>query len=242
VAAEARLARVWRDEAIARTAAGGAVLVPLGALEQHGPHLPVGTDAFLAEAVCVRAAGRAARDVLVAPALWSGFSPHHMGFGATVTLRPETLLALLRDVVASIATWCDAVLVVNGHGGNRGPLTTLGLEDGPVRGASYWELIGPELAELCGADHGSPGHAGQMETSLMLAVAPELVRAPTAFEPVDPANTALLAVELGPSGVIGDPTAASAELGRALLDAAADALARLVDALPPTAAPGAAAP
>ena len=82
--------------------------LPLGALEQHGPHLPVGTDALLAEEVCVRAAAAATRDVLVAPALWSGFSPHHMGFGATVTLRPETLLALLRDVVESIATWCDS--------------------------------------------------------------------------------------------------------------------------------------
>ena len=91
-------------------------------------------------------------------------------------------------------------------------------------------------------DHGSPGHAGQMETSLMLAVAPDLVAPPTAFEPVDPTNTALLAVELGPSGVIGDPTAASAELGRTLLDAAAGALAHVIDSLPPTVTRGAAAP
>jgi creatinine amidohydrolase len=213
-----RLAHVTREEALARAAAGAVVLLPVGALEQHGAHLPVGTDALTVEAVCLRAAERAEDDVLVAPPLAYGFSPHHVRFGATVSLSLETFVALVREVVAALREWAPRVVVVNGHGGNRGPLTALALETG-VEVASWWELVGDRLR-----DGGSVGHAGDTETSVMLALAPELVGEPAAgFEL--PADRDLFVVDLGESGVIGDPHAASAAAGAELLDLASAALA-----------------
>jgi creatinine amidohydrolase len=107
----------------------------------------------------------------------------------------------------------------------------LGLDPG-VPAVSYWELVPDAVARAAEADHGSPGHAGQMETSLMLAVRPDLVGEPgPGFQAVDPANTALLRVVMDASGVIGDPRTADAERGRALLDAAAAAVARLAEQL-----------
>jgi creatinine amidohydrolase len=216
-------------EARRRAAAGAVCLLPLGALEQHGAHLPLATDCLTAEAISLEAACRARRDVLVAPALWTGISPHHLRLGATATARAGTLGALLVELVRSLETWCPRVLVVNGHGGNRGLLTTLALEDA-VRSVTYWELV-PELTRaLFPVDFGSPGHAGELETSLLLALHPELVSDSEAFEAIDPSNAALLEVTIPDSGVLGDPRAADAERGRRLLDGASDALATLLDA------------
>lgn len=225
------LGLLTREAALQRARAGAVCLLPVGALEQHGAHLPLATDALVAEAVCRRAAERTACDVLVAPAFWSGLSPHHLPLGATATLRIETFLAAVREVAESIRTWCPRVLVVNGHGGNRGPLVALGLDPG-IPAVSYWELVPDVVARVADADHGSPGHAGQMETSLMLAVRPDLVGTPGPdFQRVDPANTALLRVVMDASGVIGDPHTADAERGAVLLEAAGAAVARLVEAL-----------
>lgn len=224
------LARLTKPEALERARAGAVGLLPVGALEQHGDHLPLGTDALVAETVCVQGAERARRDALVAPALWSGYSPHHVPFGATVTLSVETFLALVREVVASLRPWLAPILVVNGHGGNRGALLALALEL-DVETVSYWELAGDHLPEYFAADGGSIGHAGQAETSLILQLAPELVGRPSsAFEPVLPGDP-LLAPRLGESGVLGDPSAASAEGGRRFLDDVVGALARRIDAL-----------
>ena len=227
---ECRLAYLTRVEATERAQAGAVCLVPVGSLEQHGDHLPLATDSLLAEHVCLRAAAEARADVLVAPLLWTGFSPHHLRFGATVTLASSTFSSLLRDTVSSLRTWCTRVIVVNGHGGNRGPLITLGIEDG-VEAVSYWELVPPELlSELFPFDLGSVGHAGELETSLALAAMPAHVREPGLdFEAIAEVNAAFLVPELGTSGVLGDPHAASAEAGRELLGAVAAAFVRLID-------------
>ena len=87
---EHRLARLTRVEAGKRADEGAVCVVPVGSLEQHGEHLPVFTDSLLAEHVCLEAAARARCDVFVAPTLWTGFSPHHLRFGATVTLASAT--------------------------------------------------------------------------------------------------------------------------------------------------------
>ena len=125
------------------------------------------------------------------------------------------------------------MVLVNGHGGNRGPLTTLAIEEGCLT-ANYWELVSAEeRLRLFPGDSGSIGHAGQAETSFMLAIAPGLVRAPlAAFEPIAAENTALLVPDMGATGVLGDPSAADAELGARFLAAAADALAAHLDQLP----------
>src|SRR3954468_8171057 len=78
------------------------LILPLGSVEQHGRHLPVGTDTMLAHGLSIAAAGRLPGGVAVLPPPWYGFSPHHMRFAGTITLRSETLIAIVEDVVASV--------------------------------------------------------------------------------------------------------------------------------------------
>ena len=228
-----RLAELTRPELARRAEAGAIGIVPVGALEQHGAHLPVGTDALLIESICLAAAGRAQADVLVTPPVWTGFSPHHLRFGATVSLRSETFLDLLRDVVRTMTPWLPRVVLVNGHGGNRGPLTILALEESCVA-VTYWELVKEStLRELFPADSGSIGHAGQAETSLMLSVAPDLVGEPApGFSPIATESDAFLVPDMGVTGILGDPSAGDARLGGRFFDAASEALAAYLDQLP----------
>ena len=228
----ARLSEVSRAEAGERGRAGAVCVLPVGSLEQHGDHLPVGTDSLLVETVALRAAELARRDVLVAPTVWTGLSPHHVRLGVTVTLEPELLLELVRSIVGCLRAWFPQVVIVNGHGGNRGWLGALALVDEcPV--VNYWELVDPSfLGDLFPVDLGSIGHAGQAETSAMLAAAPGLVRAgPAAFEPITRANDPFLQPDMGASGVLGDPSAASADSGERFLSAVCHGLAELLDTL-----------
>ena len=223
-----RLAGLTRAEALGRARAGAVGLLPIGSLEQHGEHLPLFTDSLLAESVCLRAAERATVDVLVAPPLWPGFSPHHVAFGATVSLSSGLFLAVVREVAEGLLAWLPRLVVVNGHGGNRGPLLTLALERGFVV-VSYWELAAGDAAAIFPADGGSIGHAGEAETGMMLAAFPALVGEP-GRDFAAPRDGDLLP-HLGESGVIGDARAASPEAGRTFLDAAASALARVAESL-----------
>ncbi len=227
---EHRLALLTRVEAGERARAGAICLVPVGSLEQHGDHLPVSTDSLLAEHVCLEVARRARSDVLVTPPLWTGFSPHHVRFGATVTLSGATFAALVRETVESLQAWCSRVVVVNGHGGNRGPLITLGVENG-IESISYWEVVRtPRMTALFPFDLGSVGHAGEFETSVMLEVFPDLVGEPgVGHEPILEQSAAFLVPDMGESGVLGDPRAATAEDGRAVLDDVVAALVAVVD-------------
>ncbi|MFG3702640.1 creatininase family protein [Micromonospora sp. NPDC047620] len=156
------------------------ILIPVGATEQHGPHLPTGTDALIADTVCAAAARQAAdrceRPLIVAPAIPIGASDHHLPFGGTLSLAPETLAAVLLDLARSIAVQGGRRLIlVNGHGGNVGVChaaaaaasTRYGLTVGHV---DYWRMVEPE------PDVPVPGHAGEFETSLVLALRPDLVR------------------------------------------------------------------
>ena len=228
----ARLNELSRAEAADRGSAGALCVLPVGSLEQHGEHLPVGTDSLLVETVVLRAAGLTCCDVVVAPTVWTGLSAHHVRLGVTVTLEPELLLKLGSSIVGCLRSWFSQVVIVNGHGGNRGWLGALALiEECPV--VSYWELVDPSLlSALFPVDLGSIGHAGQAETSAMLAVAPDLVSAgPSAFEPITRANDQLLLPDMGVSGVLGDPAAASANAGEQFLDAASRTLAEFLDIL-----------
>lgn len=227
---EHRLAQLTRVEAGERARAGAICLVPVGSLEQHGDHLPVSTDSLIAEHVCLEVARRARSDVFVTPALWTGFSPHHLRFGATVTLAGATFAALVRDTVESLRAWCSRVVVVNGHGGNRGPLITLGVENG-IESISYWELVRtPRMSALFPFDLGSVGHAGEFETSVMLEAFPDRVGEPGfGFEPIVEQNAAFLVPDMGESGVLGDPRAATAEGGRAVLEDVIAALVLVLD-------------
>lgn len=181
-------AHLHREELKGLAAAGALVVVPLGATEQHGPHLATGTDWFTVDAVAHEAARLAAADglnVVVTPALPFGSSDHHLIFGGTVSLRTETYLQVLKDMLRSLALdGFQRVFLLNGHGGNQ-ELAELAVRDAagefPLQAsaASYWTIAWDALI-AAGAHHGRnlPGHAGDFETSMMLGLKPELTPGP----------------------------------------------------------------
>jgi creatinine amidohydrolase len=225
-----KVASAFRDGAIAAIATG--------ALEQHGEHLPCGTDNLLADAVLREGARRATAQVVLLPPVSFGISSYHASFGGTVALRESTFGAVLSDISESVRlAGAPALVIVNGHGGNTGLVRTAGLVDSrpdfSVLGASYWELLPASVsAELFPADSGSIGHAGQAETSLMSALFGEYVGGdPVPFEPVRAPFGFTIFERLGESGVIGNAEAADPDAGRAFFDAGATAIADLLDSL-----------
>lgn len=229
---------------------GRVALLPTGAVEQHGPHLPLGVDAWLAEAVCLgvsrslSASGPGAAP-LVAERLSYGCSWHHTRFPGTVTLRTRTFVDLVVDVCRSLAAGGYRPLVVNGHGGNRGALQVALAEaaEAGVRAwtVSYFELL-PDVAEqLFPPGETATGHACALETSLVWYLWPEAVRVaaiPAGETPAtspdphlysqDPLGVVRPFDEINPTGVIGRPSAATPEAGARLYRAAVDRLADVV--------------
>lgn len=173
-----RWSSATRDEL--RALAPEALLVlPTGTTEQHGPHLATGTDALLVEAVAERAAAQARRPrtVLLAPTLSYGASAHHLPFGGTLSLRVETFQALLRDLLASAAaSGCQRVFVLNGHGGNAAACNLAVAEAAREHGIIAATALFSQLIDLHSLEMQIVGHAGAFETSLMLALHPDLVR------------------------------------------------------------------
>ncbi|WP_224271008.1 creatininase family protein [Haloprofundus salinisoli] len=164
---------------------GSVLIVPVGSIEQHGHHLPVATDTILVDAVAHLGASRVEDDIpiLVTPPVWSGYSPHHLPFGGTITTTYDTLLDLLEEICESaLQNGFDAVVLVNGHGGNASlvasAVSTIGIDhpDTEVTGITYFELAGSFIDEIRESDVGGMVHAGEFETSLMLHLRPDLVR------------------------------------------------------------------
>jgi mycofactocin system creatininase family protein len=192
------------------------VLVPVGALEQHGPHLPLDTDTRIAAAVARRAAADDPA-LLLAPPLAYGASGEHEGFPGTLSIGHDALRAVLVELGRSAAAWASRLVFVNGHGGNLptvpNAVVTLRHEG---RSAAWFGCAVPD----------GDAHAGRTETSILLELDPSVVRTAAARA----GNTAPL-LELLPAlrkggvtavsenGVLGDPAGASAEEGRRLLDA-----------------------
>lgn len=194
------------------------LLIPLGATEQHGPHLPLCTDTVIASAVAEGAA-RDRPDVAVAPALPYGASGEHAAFPGTLSLGLEALETALVELVRSADHFADVVLV-SWHGGNAeavGRAVARSRADG--RAASRWE---PRLGGA-GTDVRTDVHAGRIETSLMLAIAPELVGDDRPGGPSEPITALLPALRQGgvrsvsSNGVLGDARGATADEGRTLM-------------------------
>ncbi len=180
------LHELTRVEAAGR-AADAVVVVPVGATEQHGPHLPLGTDFLIVEHVAREAAAeaRSELDVIVTPTLPFGSSHHHLPFGGTVSLSTEHYYGALSDTTESLVTdGFRRIFLLNGHGGNH-EIIQLVARDLALRhavnigAASYWDLARAVLAERePGLKGHFPGHAGHFETSLIMALRPDLVSAP----------------------------------------------------------------
>lgn len=234
---------------------GSVLVVPVGSIEQHGHHMPVSTDTILADAVVGGALERAVEEipVLATPPVWSGLSPHHLPFGGTLSLEFRHLLSVLEDVARTgLENGFDAVLFVNGHGGNRSAISavtsTLGTRtDAQVLGTSYFALAAEEIDEIRESETGGMSHGGEYETSLMLHLRPDLVadpedrEAPLMDEPYEWGGSDLMQGgsvsvyrtfdEYSEVGAIGAPDLASAEKGERIYRTVAEELAALLVAV-----------
>ena len=227
----------------AKAAANAIVVLPVASMEQHGPHLPVGVDTYLCEAVCKAGAELTVQSVpcVVAPTLWCGLAEHHMAFGGTFTFDIPTYQAVLLAFLRSIARHgFRKVFIVNGHGGNIAALNAflpdLTRETGlTLYATTYFELSKADLAQFL-EDQKSVHHACEVETSMMMVVAPDTVkqdRLPEAYGMLngDPRKAYPAARylpfkdNLTATGVIGDARRANADKGKKLLAVCAEGLA-----------------
>jgi creatinine amidohydrolase len=212
------------------------LLLPAGSVEQHGRHMPVGSDTMIAMSVCRAAADRLAGQVAVLPPPWYGYSPHHMRFAGTVTLRAETFLAVIEDIVASVvAHGFRRFVVLNGHGGNSALMDVLAATLGHrfygqarIATLTYFQFASAAIAKLRKSKSGGMGHACEFETSMMQHIRPELVKIDRAKVTYPDPGSAYLSTDLlggsrvrvyhdfgdlSESGTFGDPSLASPEAG-----------------------------
>jgi creatinine amidohydrolase len=215
------------------------VVVPVGAIEQHGPHLPLETDTLLAAAVA-KAIVERTPGTLLGPTLELGCSSHHSSFPGTLSLRAETFVGLVVDLGRSLARAGITVVLLNAHGGNRAQLdvalTELSVEGIRAYAFTYWQMLEDVVVDELGeAGRNACGHACALETSLMQHLHPDRVRTseipaggtpPSWPDPHMFSRDALRVVrpfdEIRSDGVIGRPSLATPELGRRLFDAAVE--------------------
>ena len=205
------------DATSPETVGSGLVLVPLGSIEQHGPHLPLDTDTTIAIAVA-DAVARELPGAWVAPALSYGSSGEHQSFAGTASVGTGALTHVVVELVRSLRTWAERVVIVNAHGGNVAALRS--------SDEIEWVPCATEEVDL---------HAGFTETSLMLHLRPESVRLDLAeagnTQPLREILPAMMSggiAAVSANGVLGDPAGASAAEGERVLKAmVADVLGRL---------------
>jgi creatinine amidohydrolase len=220
------------------------VLLPFGAVEDHGYHLPLNTDNVIVEEICLEAGRRAPGEILVMPTMAYGFDDHHMDFPGTVTVDMQTLISCVSDIALSVARHgFTHILIVIGHGSNYS-LSALAarrvvLESGVICGSvSPNAAIDPTLAEpvfseMRRSGNGGVAHAGEYETAMMLHLRPDLVQMEHAVKEIGqiklkyfnwdfPEPCALVWQDwwsrMSESGVCGDATVATAEFGEALFE------------------------
>lgn len=170
-----QLRRVDREQTL--------VVLPIAACEQHGPHMPTGTDTIICGGVAEAVEQRCADSVLLLPTLWQGASHHHLPWGATVTLELETYTTLLCQLVKPLLDdGYRRVLLLNGHGGNIDPMRVALRRLQPdyphvlLTAASYWSIAEKEIIHQLDGEDKSLGHACEAETSLVMHLRPDLVR------------------------------------------------------------------
>jgi creatinine amidohydrolase len=231
---------------VAKLAGEGAIgLIAVGAVEQHGPHLPLGTDAIIARHLAGEVAARVDTPVIVAPVLPGGLSSHHVGFPGTVDLPRAVFDGYVRALLDTYdALGVRDVALFSAHGGNFGSLAELAGTHGGVRVIAYTDLLGYiEVMMAAAASVGlhapeTDAHAGGLETSQMLLVfGEERISFPPDLEgyvAAEPGWMDRLHAEgmkaISPNGILGRPAGASAEAGEAICAALADALADWVTA------------
>lgn len=236
-----------------KIAQGAVVLLPIGQTEEHGPHLPVGTDTYIAEGVARRVAELLDGEipVLLMPAVWSTFSVDALGkWPGLIKVRTRTVIDLVHDIVASLLRMgFRKVLILNGHGNNP-PLLETALREladefdaSPVL-ANVWTFSAESFNQVRRSAPGGAIHADEYETSLMLALGypVDMSKAPSGesfrfksqfraqdnFSGKNMVTWSTWKLQQSRTGVYGDPTVASAETGKIVLDATVKKLAEFV--------------
>ncbi|WP_180902710.1 creatininase family protein [Martelella soudanensis] len=253
---------IWSEMTRAELArardANALVLIPTGSIEQHGDHLPVETDMLLSTAVSELTAARIAETtpVIVGPSVPFGFTPHHLSWPGTISLRLETYVAMLGDIARSVIdSGFTRAVFVNGHGGNSAPLRSLTgqlITDGYAVGMiDYFQPSASDYIPLLKGTLARAGHACEQETALMLALSgsesaaliekrigglqPRVIQPWIApgypDDPITDAGAGWAAIfHADDCGYYGDPAAATIENGEAILEVTIAALARFLEA------------
>lgn len=233
----AALATVDRDQTL--------VVIPIAAVEQHGPHLPTGTDLMICSAIAEAVEARLSQQVLLAPTDWLGASAHHLRLGSTLNAQLDTYIATLCDIARSLLDdGYRRLLFLNGHGGNVDPMRVAVRElqpsypDALLAAGSYWSVADDLIRETLEGDHKTVGHACEFETAMIQHLRPELVDNGR----IDDAGTLVTDVIDGvflsrdmrqrtQEGCTGRPDLATAEKGERLFDGITDRLVSLVERL-----------
>ena len=228
------------------------VVIPFASMEQHGPHSPVVVDTLLCENVC-RKAVEGLENVLLTRTVWTGTSHHHFEYPGTISLRLETYVALIKDIIRSVAHHgYKKIFVVNGHGGNVQPLQATLNDIGYDIELTIWMItyfhLGNEIsAEIRKSPVGGMAHSGEFETAMMLHLRPDLVNMDEAVDQINENPHPLGTRDMhyrgmlfrpvdfnrhrAPSGVAGMPSAATAENGAQYFEAVSARLRGLIEEL-----------
>jgi creatinine amidohydrolase len=237
-------------------------LLPVGSTEQHGPHLPLKVDSLCPTAICVKAAERIPQDVIVMPTVYYGFQEHALSFPGTISISEQNYIGFIFDICRSlIHHGFHKIVIVNGHGSNMPYLDVASRRVNNTFHEAYccviawWDLIfrGPykeEMVKLRESEFpGGMAHACELETSLMLKLAPDLVRMEKAMKSIARHDRfiftdLMLGGRMGdgpvvfagitgrggypPQGIAGDPTVATKEKGEKWLEAAVQTLVEFI--------------
>ncbi len=228
-------------------------VVPLGSLEQHGPHLPLFTDSLIISHIARRVEQLRSEKIVLLPVQWLGHSPHHRRFGC-ISLDLQPYIDLIRGMCRSLVDLgARKIFLLNGHGGNDIPCKAaqreLKSEFEELRNlyivyATYWNLAAEEFQKIRSSPEGGMGHACEMETSVLLAQNPDLVDMSKAvrggpgpemgYRKLDMLKSPPFSLinefdELSRTGVLGIPELATPEKGTRFLEAAANAAVALID-------------
>jgi creatinine amidohydrolase len=216
------------------------VVVPVGSVEDHGPHLPLDTDNFLIWSICEEAARRAAGDILLMPLIPYGFETHHMDFPGTIDIHMEHMLHFVLDVTKSVARHgFTRILLADGHGSNMPILDLVArrtiLETDALCAPFLWPSLAlGEIREVRESGRGGMSHACELEASVYLYLDRERVQMDKARKEMEQPQSEFIWSDLlnpGPvrmmdiwtrfskTGVNGDPTLATAEKGRVIFEA-----------------------
>ena len=227
------------------------VILPTSSIEQHGPHLPIGTDSYIGYELCKRLGKSLVGKIpfVIAPPMVFGASSHHIDFPGTMSVTTNTYLALIQDLChCLIGHGFKKIILLNSHGGNTAPLEMVirNIRDQHkvvIAAVTYWVVATKEITRIRESKIGGIAHAGELETSCMLVIKPHLVNKRLLkrkipkwrtnyvmldFQDMGKVNLAQHLCDFTSTGVIGDPTLASEEKGKQFIETITDSLSKFV--------------